>query len=125
MEDLRILLSRCLALFIPEKLDGGVDEEVHRHVEANGDKHRQCGVQKDATRNAELRPNGKIMQIKQAYSLRRGLPYAEQMRQDVHFGFRQLRKSPGFALTAILGPRTSAPLSDDAAHTFRPPLRAS
>jgi predicted permease len=34
--------------------------------------------------------------------LRRGLPFVEQIRQDVHFGFRQLCKSPGFALTAIL-----------------------
>ena len=32
----------------------------------------------------------------------RGLPFLEQFSRDVRFAFRQLRKSPGFTLTAVL-----------------------
>ncbi len=53
-------------------------------------------------RNAALRAFGGITQIRETYRVQRGLPWLEQAARDIRYAVRQLRKSPGFALTAIL-----------------------
>jgi predicted permease len=53
-------------------------------------------------RTAVLREFGGVMQIREEYRVRRGLPWLGQMARDLRFGLRQLHRSPGFALTAIL-----------------------
>ena len=53
-------------------------------------------------RTAALRAFGGVTQHREAYRMQRGLPWVEQMARDVRFALRQLRKAPGFTLTAIL-----------------------
>jgi hypothetical protein len=43
-----------------------------------------------------------VTQIRETYRVQRGLPWLEQAARDIRYAVRQLRKSPGFALTAIL-----------------------
>ncbi len=49
-----------------------------------------------------LREFGGITQHREAYRIQRGLPGVEQIARDLRFAVRQLRKAPGFTLTAIL-----------------------
>ena len=43
-----------------------------------------------------------MTQTKEAYRTQQGLPFLEAVLNDARYGLRQLRKSPGFAVTAIL-----------------------
>ncbi|MGC2111304.1 MAG: ABC transporter permease [Candidatus Korobacteraceae bacterium] len=53
-------------------------------------------------RAAALLVFGGFSQIRETYRLQRGLPWLEPAARDIRYAVRQLRKSPGFALTAIL-----------------------
>src|SRR5260370_13756525 len=55
----------------------------------------------DARREA-LRSFGGVEQAKENYRDQRGLPVIETTLQDLRFGFRMLRRSPGFSILAIL-----------------------
>jgi predicted permease len=45
---------------------------------------------------------GGVEQVKESYREQRGIPMIETTLQDIRFGFRMLRRSPGFSALAIL-----------------------
>jgi predicted permease len=102
MEWIRILLSRGAALFRSKKLDADLDEELRAHIDLAIEANRAQGMNEPQARNAALRAFGGITQIRETYRVQRGLPWLEQAARDIRYAARQLRKSPGFALTAIL-----------------------
>src|SRR6204780_971849 len=102
MDWIRILLSRAAALFRSKKLDAVLDEELPAHIELAIEENRARGMNEPEARNAALRAFGGITQIRETYRVQRGLPWLEQAARDIRYAVRQLRKSPGFALTAIL-----------------------
>ena len=102
MDWIRILLSRGAALFRSKKLDADLDEELRAHIELAIEENRTRGMNEPQARNAALRAFGGITQIRETYRVQRGLPWLEQAARDIRYAVRQLRKSPGFALTAIL-----------------------
>jgi len=102
MEWLRILLSRCAALIGRGKLDADLDEEVREHIELAVEENLRKGMTAKEARTAALREFGGTTQVKEQYRVQRGLPLVETLARDIRFGVRQLRKSPGFAVTAIL-----------------------
>jgi predicted permease len=102
MEWIRILLSRGAALFRSKGLDADLDEELRAHIDLAIAENRARGMNEPQARNAALRAFGGITQIRETYRVQRGLPSLEQAARDIRYAIRQLRKSPGFALTAIL-----------------------
>src|ERR1700694_2331196 len=60
------------------------------------------GMSAEDARRVALRSFGGIEQTKQDYREQRGLPMIETALQDLRFGFRMLRRSPGFSALAIL-----------------------
>ena len=102
MEFLRIIFGRCTALFRRKKLDADLDEELQSHIELAIHDNLQAGMSREEARSAALRAFGSITQIRESYRVQRGLPWLEQAARDFRYAVRQLRKSPGFALTAIL-----------------------
>jgi len=101
MDRIRILLSRCAAFFRTKRLNQDLDEEVRAHIAFAVDENLRRGMAKQEARMAALRAFGGVTQTKEAYRLQRGVPWFEQIGRDVRFGIRQLRRSPGFAITAI------------------------
>jgi predicted permease len=101
MERIRVLLSRIGSLFRRKELDARLDEELGAHVELAIAEHVRRGMSAEAARTMALREFGGVTQTRERYRVQRGLPWQEQMVRDVRFAVRQLRKSPGFTLTAI------------------------
>jgi len=102
MDQIRILLNRIASLFHGRHLDADLEEELRTHVEFAVAENMQRGMSPKQARIAALRSFGGITQIKERYRNQRGIPMLEKLKQDLGFGLRQLRRSPGFAATAIL-----------------------
>ena len=99
---IRTALSRVTSLFRRGRLDAELDEELRVHIAFAAEENMRRGMTQQQARAAALRSFGGFTQIRETYRKQRGIPMLEQVNRDIRFGFRQLRKSPGFALTAIL-----------------------
>jgi predicted permease len=102
MDIIRTLLSRVTSLFFTRKLDADLEEELHTHIDLAIEENLHRGMSQQQARIAALRSFGGVTQICETYRAQRGVPMLEQIKRDIGFGLRQLRKSPGFAVTAIL-----------------------
>ena len=102
MDWVRVLLSRCAALFRRKKLDADLDQELRAHIELAVEENRTRGMSEQQARTAALRAFGGVACIRESYRIQQGLPWLEQAARDIGYAVRKLRGSPGFALTAIL-----------------------
>jgi predicted permease len=102
MERLRVLLSRCAALFRRRGLDEDLDAELEAHVDLAIEENIERGMSAQEARTRALREFGGVTQTKETYRVQQGLPFLETTAMNVRYGLRQLRKSPAFSLTAIL-----------------------
>src|SRR5713101_4471329 len=101
-ELLAVPLRRLAALFRHGHLENDLDEELRSHMEMSIELNLRKGMSPADARREALRGFGGIEQIKEIYRDQRGLPMIETTLQDLRFGFRMLRRSPGFSILAIL-----------------------
>src|SRR5712691_10038481 len=101
-EFFRTLLQRMAALFRRRRLEDDLDEELRSHLEMAVELNLRKGMSAEDARREALRSFGGIEQTKELYRDQRGLPMIETALQDLRFGFRMLRRSPGFSILAIL-----------------------
>jgi len=78
------------------------DAELESHIALDTDNAMRSGVESDAARRQALMRLGGAEQARQAYRDRATLPLVEGILKDIHFALRQMRRAPGFTITAVL-----------------------
>jgi macrolide transport system ATP-binding/permease protein len=101
-DSFRTFLQRLAALFRRRRLENDLDDEFRSHLEMSIDVNLRKGMTPAAARREALRSFGGLEQTKELYRDQRGLPMIETTLQDLRFGLRMLRRSPGFSALAIL-----------------------
>ena len=97
------LLYRLKVLLMKRQVDAEMDEELRYHLEREAAKvSAASGVDEDeALRRARVALGG-AEQVRQRVRDGRGTRLLEDLLADLHYGVRVLRKSPGFAVVAVL-----------------------
>ena len=98
----RTFTHRLTALFRRRRLEDDLDEELRSHLEMAVELNVRKGMAPEDARGEARRSFGGVEQTKENYRDQRGLPMIETTLQDLRFGFRMLRRSPGFSALAIL-----------------------
>ncbi len=101
-ESCRIFIHRLAAIFRRRRLEDDLNEELRSHLEMAAELNLRRGMSAEEARREAHREFGGIEQTKELYRDQRGLPMIETTLQDLRFGFRMLRRSPGFSILAIL-----------------------
>jgi predicted permease len=101
-EFFRTFLHRIAALFRRGHLEDDLNTELLSHLEMAVELNLHKGMSPADARREALRSFGGVEQAKELYRDQRGLPMIETTLQDLRFGLRMLRRSPGFSVLAIL-----------------------
>jgi putative ABC transport system permease protein len=99
---LRERAARFCSLFTRSKAAPELEEEFAVHLEMAVQDNLRRGMDlAEATRSARMRFGG-VAQARESVREQMGMPLLESFITDVRYALRSLRKSPGFALVAIL-----------------------
>jgi predicted permease len=101
-ELLQTFFSRLTSVFRRRHHDDDLTAEMNSHLQMAVDLNMRKGMSAEDARRQALISFGGIENVKELYRDQRGLPMLETTLQDIRFGFRMLRRSPGFSLLAIL-----------------------
>ena len=102
MSTLRQSLLRLMTALRRGRAENELDREVASHLALLEDDFRQRGMTAADARAAARRAFGGVEQAKERQRDTRSIVWIDQLRQDLRFALRSMRRAPGFAAVAIL-----------------------
>ena len=91
---------RLRSLFRNQQTAQELNDEIQFHLQHQIDEYVAQGMDPKEARRAALRLLGGLEQIKEECREMRNVSFIETFVQDIGFGFRVLRRSPGFSALA-------------------------
>ena len=102
MKHLRRFFLRFYLFFANSKVEAELAREIGTHLALLEDEYLRQGMTPEDARRAARLAYGGVEQAKQLHRDERAFQVLDQILQDTRYTFRQLGKSPGFTVTAIL-----------------------
>jgi putative ABC transport system permease protein len=93
---------RLRSIFQRQKADEELDDELRDHLELKTQEYIAQGMSPQEARRSAVLEMGGVEKRKEECRDARGTHFLETFAQDLRYGFRMLRKSPGFAAIAII-----------------------
>ncbi len=97
-----VIPLRLRSLFRRQRVETELDEELRDHLERRTEEGIASGLSPSQARRLALLELGGVEQRKEDCRDARGLRWLEEFLQDLRYGFRLLRKNPGFSAIVIL-----------------------
>src|SRR5260370_14300432 len=102
MKHVRRIFLKFYLLFANSKVEAEPAREIGAHRALLEDDYLRHGMTPEDARRAARLSYGGVEQAKQLHRDERGIQGLTQILQDTRYTFRQLHRSPGFTVTAIL-----------------------
>ena len=102
MRALRVIRLRIRSLFQSRRVDQELDAELRDHLERQVQFHLAAGLSPHDARHAALREFGNVPLIQEQVRDMRRVNWIEDLRRDLAYAIRSMRRAPGYTAVAAL-----------------------